>query len=105
MGGNRQNRQFSFCLYFFKEYAVFYRTVETVTTAKSVKPASLVPSVFEKSSRRTLGNRQNRQFFKKGPPIGSKEHFLTPLLFTPLLQPPECPGETMDKMDVFDGHF
>ena len=56
---------------------------------KTVKPASLVPSVFEESSRRTLGNRQNRQFFKKGPPIGSKEHFLTPLLFTPLLQPPE----------------
>ena len=81
MGGNRQNRQFSFCLYFLKNMQFFPRTVKT---AKTVKPASLVPSVFEESSRRTLGNRQNRQFFKKGLPIGSKEPFAYP----PFAYPP-----------------
>ena len=90
MGGNRQNlqnRQFSFCLYFSKNMQFLSRAVKT---AKTVKPASLVPSVFEESSRRTLGNRQNRQFFKKGPPIGSKEHSFTPGLLTPGLPPPDA---------------
>jgi hypothetical protein len=43
---NRQNRQFSFPLYFFKENFVFSRTAKTVETIKTVKPASSVPSVF-----------------------------------------------------------
>ena len=83
-------------LVFFRRICSFCsRTVKTVKTAKTVKPASLVPSVFEESSRRTLGNRQNRQFFKKGPPIGSKEHSLTHGLLTHGLPPPDggiCKG-------------
>ena len=94
-GGNRQTvKTLSFrfgCI--FLRICSFPCIVETVETVKTVKPASWVPSVFEKSLRRTLGNRQNRQFFQKGPPIGSKEHLLTPRLLTPRLAHPDTEGE------------
>ena len=84
-----QNCQCSFRFYFSEEYELSPVLSEPSRNAQTIKPASLVPPVFEKSSRRTLGKRQNRQVSKKGPPSGSQAHFLTPLLFTPFLQPPD----------------
>ena len=39
------------------------RTAKAVETSQSFTPTSLVLSEFEKSSRRTLGNRQSHPFF------------------------------------------
>ena len=74
-------RFFSFFRFFF-----FQSMCSFFLYRQTVKSFSLVPSVFEKSSRRTLGNRQHYQFLKRDRRSGRRNISLPPHLLTPLFQ-------------------